>query len=108
MTAKELTEALGLTVLSMPEPDAEISGAYAGDLLSWVMGRAMEGNAWVTIMTNINMVAVAPLAGISLVILCDNSEIEDEVVKTASEKSINVVRTALPMYETCVKLSERI
>ena len=108
MTAKELTEALGLTVLSMPEPDAEISGAYAGDLLSWVMGRAMEGNAWVTIMTNINMVAVASLAGISLVILCDNSEIEDEVVKTASEKSINVVRTALPMYETCVKLSKRI
>ena len=108
MKAKELTEAIGLSVLSMPEPDAEISGAYAGDLLSWVMGRATEGNVWVTIMTNINMVAVASLAGISLVILCDNSEIDDEVVKTASEKSINIVRTALPMYEMCVKLAERI
>ena len=108
MTAKELTEALELSVLSMPEPDAEVLGAYAGDLLSWVMGRATEGNAWMTIMTNINMVAVASLAGVSLVILCDSSEIEDEVVKTASEKSVNIARTALPMYEMCVKLSEHI
>lgn len=106
MTAKELAEKLNLSVLCMPEPEAEVDGAYAGDLLSWVMGRATEGNAWVTIMTNINTVAVASLAGISLVIICDSSEIEDEVVNTASQKSINVARTELPMYETCVKLAE--
>ena len=106
MTAKELAERLDLSVLTMPEPDVEVDGAYAGDLLSWVMGRATEGNAWVTIMTNINTVAVASLAGISLVILCDSSEIEDEVLKTASQKSVNIARTSLPMYETCVKLAE--
>ena len=106
MTVKALVEKLQLSALSMPDPDAEVSGAYAGDLLSWVMGRATEGNAWVTIMTNINMVAVASLAGVSLVIICDSSEIEDEVVKTASQKAVNVARTSLPMYETCVKLAE--
>ena len=106
MTVKALVEKLQLSALSMPDPDVEVSGAYAGDLLSWVMGRATEGNAWVTIMTNINMVAVASLAGVSLVIICDSSEIEDEVVKTASQKAVNVARTSLPMYETCVKLAE--
>lgn len=106
MTAKELAEKLSLSVLTMPEPEAEVQGAYAGDLLSWVMGRAEEGNAWVTIMTNINTVAVASLAGVSLVILCDSSEIEDEVIKTASQKSVNIARTHLPMYETCVKLAD--
>ena len=106
MTVKALVEKLQLSVLSMPDPDAEVSGAYAGDLLSWVMGRATEGNVWVTIMTNINMVAVASLAGVSLVIICDSSEIENEVVKTASQKAVNVARTSLPMYETCVKLAE--
>lgn len=106
MTAAQLVEKLDLSVLCMPEPDAEITGAYAGDLLSWVMGRATEGDAWVTIMTNINTVAVASLAGIALVIVCDSSEIEDEVVKTASSKSVNMVRTASPMYEMCVQLSK--
>ncbi|MBQ9121495.1 MAG: hypothetical protein IJY12_03920 [Clostridia bacterium] len=106
MTVKELVERLELSVLSMPEPEAEVSGAYAGDLLSWVMGRATEGNAWVTIMTNVNTVAVASLTGVALVIICDSGEIEDEVVKTASQKSVNMARTSLPMYEMCVKLSE--
>ena len=88
MTVGELKTALGLKVLCESEEALarEVSGGYCGDLLSWVMGRATEGNVWVTIMTNINMVTVASLAGISLVILCDNSEIDDEVVKTASEK----------------------
>ena len=108
MTAAQLAEKLNLAVLCMPDPDAEITGAYAGDLLSWVMGRAAEGNAWITIMTNINTVAVASLTGVALVIICDSGEIEDEVVKTASSKSVNMVRTTYPMYEACVMLAKYI
>ena len=80
MTVKELSEKLALEVLCMPEPEREVSGAYAGDLLSWVMGRAEEGNVWATIMTNVNVVAVASLVGVSLVVICDESEIDGEVI----------------------------
>ena len=80
MIAKELSEKLALEVLCMPEPEREVSGAYAGDLLSWVMGRAEEGNVWATIMTNVNVVAVASLVGVSLVVICDESEIDGEVI----------------------------
>ena len=34
MTVRELAEKLELRILSMPDPEREISGAYAGDLLS--------------------------------------------------------------------------
>ena len=42
MTVKELSETLSLTEFALPAPDAPVTGGYAGDLLSWVMGRASE------------------------------------------------------------------
>ena len=52
MKISEATEKLGYEIVTMPEPDIEVEGGYAGDLLSWVMGRAESGNIWVTIMSN--------------------------------------------------------
>ena len=40
-------------VVTLPDKDREIDGVYVGDLLSWVMGRAQSGNAWITIMSNL-------------------------------------------------------
>ena len=60
MKISQLVTCLDLEVLTMPEPDVQITGGYVGDLLSWVMGRAEAGHVWVTIMTNINILAVIP------------------------------------------------
>ena len=68
MTVKEIAEKLGLTPVSVADDAREVQGGYAGDLLSWVMGRVPEGAAWVTIMTNVNVVAVAELGFVALVI----------------------------------------
>ena len=62
MIVRELVEKLNLKVLVEGDMDREITGGYCGDLLSWVMGRAKADDAWITIMTNINFVAVASLA----------------------------------------------
>lgn len=106
MTVSELKDIMGLEVLALPRPDEEISGAYAGDLLSWVMGRAEEGCVLITIMTNINVVAVATLVGMAAVVICENSEIADDVVRTANEKAVNLLRSDKPIYEFCAKLSK--
>ena len=53
MTVEYFAKELGLGTLCMPSPDREIDGAYIGDLLSWVMGKASQGNVWITIMSNI-------------------------------------------------------
>lgn len=108
MTVKELVDALGLEILSMPDGDREITGGYAGDLLSWVMGRARAGDAWATIMTNVNVLAVATLADTSVTVICEDSAVPDEVVSTASEKGINLVRTGMSVYGFCAALSERL
>ena len=71
MTVTELSKVTGLTAITLPDPEREVKGAYVGDLLSWVMGRADEGNAWITIMSNSNVAAVATLADVSCVILAE-------------------------------------
>lgn len=105
MTVKEIAEKAELKILSMPEPDREVKGVYIGDLLSWVMGRAGEANAWITIMSNINVVAVASLADVSCVILSEGVTLEEDVLSAALNKGINIFSTKLPSYETAVALS---
>ena len=105
MTVKELSELTELNVLSLPCPERKIDGVYIGDLLSWVMGRATADNAWITIMSNLNVIAVASLSDVSCVILAEDVRLEDEVLTLAKDKEINVFSTALSAYELAVKLN---
>ncbi len=104
MKVSEL-QAHGFQPISLPDGDREIDGVYIGDLLSWVMGRAQMDNAWITIMTNVNVIAVASLADTSCVILAEGVELPQELVETAQQKGINVLSSAKPIYETAVQLA---
>ena len=104
MQVKDLLEH-GFVAQTLPDGDREIDGVYIGDLLSWVMGRAQMDNAWITIMTNVNVIAVASLADTSCVILAEGVELPQELVETAQQKGINVLSSAQPIYETAVQLA---
>jgi serine kinase of HPr protein (carbohydrate metabolism regulator) len=104
MLVKELL-AHGFEALSLPDGEREIVGVYIGDLLSWVMGRAQMDNAWITIMTNVNTIAVASLADTSCVILAEGVEMPEDLIQTAKDKEINILRSSQPIYETAVQLA---
>jgi len=89
----------------MPEPEREIVGAYVGDLLSWVMGKTQADNAWITIMSNINVIAVASLSDVACIILAEDVTLDDMVLNTAKQKGINVLSTSRTSFETAVFLS---
>ena len=103
MTVKEL-DSLGLSAVSLPAPERIIEGVYIGDLLSWVMGRAKENEAWITIMSNVNVIAVASLCDVSAVILAEGVTLDAEVINLAWEKGINVFTSSLSAYETAIRL----
>lgn len=105
MTIDQLAQALDLKPLSVPDAEREYSGVYIGDLLSWVMGRAQSGNVWVTIMSNINIVAVASLADVACVILAENVVPEEAVLRTAEQKGVNVFSTGRTAYEVAAALA---
>ena len=106
MTVTELKDTLSLTPVTLPEGGREVEGVYIGDLLSWVMGRAQADNVWLTIMSNLNIVAVATLADVSCIILCEGVTLEESVRSTAEAKGVNVLATEAPAYETAKKLAE--
>ena len=85
MKVSELIKKLNMTVLTDPDfSDRDISGCYIGDLLSWVMGKAQSGDAWITIMNNINIVAVASLADVACIILCEGVSADETVIHKAN------------------------
>lgn len=98
--AKDLLTLLPV-VLRTSEATGEnpIAGVYCGDLLSWVMSKAKEGNVWITIQSHINVIAVASLVGIPAVIMAEGSQVDQSVIDKAQEEEIAIFTTDLPAYE---------
>lgn len=105
MTVQSFIDKLGFEPVCTPTPEREINGAYVGDLLSWVMGKAMADNVWITIMSNVNIVAVATLVDVACILLAEGVALSDDVLETAKSKGVNVLSTALPAYEAAKKIS---
>ena len=108
MIVAEIAAQLHLSPLALVNDQREVKGVYTGDLLSWVMGRAKQNDAWITIMSNINIIAVASLADTACIILAEGVVPEQNVIDTANAKGINLLTTELTAYELAVKLSELI
>ncbi len=106
MNVEQLIKAADLKPIALPCPEREVKGAYIGDLLSWVMGRACEDNAWITIMSNSNIVAVATLADTSCIILAEGVLPDEGITKTANDKGINILSSNENSYGIAKKLSE--
>lgn len=104
MTVKALANEIQLTEICIPSPEREVRGVYIGDLLSWVMGKAAADNAWITIMSNINTVAVATLADVSCIILAEGVVPEKETVMAAESKGINILSSHMTAYELSTRL----
>ncbi|MBR4014262.1 MAG: hypothetical protein IKJ00_08230 [Clostridia bacterium] len=105
MTVKQLADSLPLKVICMPDGDREVTGGYAGDLLSWVMGRANSGDAWITIMSNVNIVAVATLADPSCIVLSEGVSIDAEVLEKAKSVGVNILGSDEDTFALCARIA---
>ena len=99
MKVSELAAALDLEIINMSGGDKIIKSGYTCDLLSWVIGRAEPECAFITIMSNLNTVAVGMLADVSCIILCENVAIDDIVKNKADNEGVNILRTSRNNFE---------
>ncbi len=106
MTVKELAQALELTILTQGDIQKEVTGCYSGDLLSWVMSKAKAGDAWLTVMGNINAVAVAVLTDCACIILTENAALDDAALQKAELQGVTFLRSEKNAYELSVAISE--
>lgn len=73
--------------------DQTIAEPFCCDLLSIAMGKAPANSAWVTVMGNINTLAVASLAEISCIILAEGVNLDPASLEKAKEQNITVLGT---------------
>lgn len=84
--------------------DKEVQGAYICDLLSWVMSHAQKGNAWITVQTNVNVIAVAVLTEVSCVIIPENIGIDEQTILRAEQEELPLLVSASNAYEIACEL----
>lgn len=109
MKISELAQACGWKLLAGEDgQDNEVDGCYVGDLLSWVMGRAQSGNVWLTVMGNLNAIAVAALADVSGIVLCEESALDQDALKRADMQGIPVYGCGPNLYQTAVAVYEQL
>ena len=108
LTVEMLAKELDLEIMELPEGDREITGGYAGDLLSWGMGRAEAGDAWVTIMSNMNVAAVAQLADVACVVFAEGVVPDKEAVAKARLHGINLLGSKKGVFELSADISAKL
>ena len=104
MTVRELAAACGFEILCGGGEREVTGGVYCCDLLSIVMGRAPADCAWVTVMANINTLAVASLADAACVILAEDAALDENAAAKARQQGITVLSTSMPVFEAALKV----
>ncbi len=107
MKLKDIITALNLQV-KMGEDllEREVTGGYAGDLLSDALANSKKGNIWITLQIHQNIVAVACSKELSGIIIVNGRKPEEETLKKAQEEKIPVLISNLLTYEVAGRLYE--
>ena len=105
MKVSEICQRLDAAVIC-GDTEKLFEGIYVGDLLSRAMSRVRTDNVWVTIMSNVNVIAVATLTEPAAIILAENVSLQDDALEGAKENGITVLRSPLSAYEICARLRE--
>lgn len=106
MKVRDLAEKLALHAAAGDDGmDREIKGCYIGDLMSMAMAKVEEAFVWITIQTNLNVIAVASLADAACVILADGCQPEPDMEKRAELEGIPVLTTEKSAYEIAKALA---
>ena len=110
MTVQNLIDDFSLEVLCCGDKAAEkeVKGGYCGDLLSWVMSRANEGDCWLTVMGNVNSIGVAVLADVACILLTENSAFDDDAKMRAEQNGVIVLRSVENAFDLAVKIAEKL
>lgn len=107
MKLHQIAKKLALTVKAGETGlDTEVTGGYAGDLLSCAMAGARQGNVWVTLQGHLNIVAIASLDELAGIIVTENKPVAQDTLAKAEEEGIPILATPLPTFEIVGRLWE--
>ncbi|WP_428770262.1 hypothetical protein V1L52_00115 [Treponema sp. HNW] len=104
MKLSEIAQKLDLRALFEPYDDREVITAYAGDLLSDVMGNAGDEAVLITIQAHKNTIAVGSLKDSPAIIICNNRPAADDMLEAAKDEGIALFVSDKNQFEIAGKL----
>jgi predicted transcriptional regulator len=105
MKVADAGERMGLKLLAGGAGvEKDLTGAYICDLLSWVMSHGKKGDAWITVQTHSNIIAVAVLLELGCVIVPEGIEVEEDTLRKAEDEGIPVFQSSHSAYELAKEL----
>ena len=105
MKIKDLLKEEGFRLLAGEKGiEKEIEGVYIGDLLSWVMAHLQENEAWITIQSHINVIAVGVLNDASCILLAEGASLDEDAKEKADKEELPVLEAKLSAYELAVTM----
>ena len=105
MKLKEIVETLEFTVLTGEDRlDREVTGGYAGDLLSDVLANAEEGDIWMTIQIHQNTIPVAVMKGLAAIVIVNGKTPDELTLAKADEEGVPILGTPLNAYQVSGRL----
>ncbi|HKK47540.1 MAG TPA: hypothetical protein VJ932_00490 [Alkalispirochaeta sp.] len=99
MQLSDLPAALDLSIIQDQYEDCELRGAYTSDLLSDVMANADDVDVLITIQSHKNTVAVTTLVGATVILVCNNRPVPDDMVEAARGESVGIFRSSRSQFE---------
>ena len=104
MNVREFAQKAGYAVFSEGE-DREIESGYCGDFLSNIISRAPDSCAWLTVMNNVNVAAVATLIDCACIILCEGVAPDDALAARAKMQSAWLLGAKGNVYEEAKRVA---
>lgn len=109
MTVNDLINSNLFTLINQGDDTEQyITKIFCCDLLSIAMGRAPSGGAWVTVMGNINTLAVASLSDTACIILAEGVTLDDTVAARAAQQGITVFATDMPVFDAALLIHQQL
>ncbi len=100
MTKKEFLKVSDFKVINEGKNlDIEVKAPFCCDLLSIAMSKIPTGAVWVTVMGNINTLAVATLTEVACVILAEGITLDFAALSKAKSEGITVLASDLPIFD---------
>ena len=108
MTVRQLAEELGFKIYTDEKAADEksVCGCFIGDLLSLAMSNVEAENVWVTIQTNVNIVAVASLTDCACVVVAEGFCPDEAAINAANEQDVILLGGGLSAYAIAKRLAE--
>ena len=105
MNLSEIIDRLSLRVVA-GDAEREAEGVHAGDFLSRAMSHIGADDLWITIMNNVNVIAVASLTDAAAVLLAEDVALNPDALDAAKAKDVTVLSSDKSVYELCVELGK--